>query len=158
MTKLMQDLWAESAKFSSIEKDRLNWMFDQITGPYREEYRPIWLTHAQAEVRVSKAPPPKLPSREEMIARIESRGRVAMEMFLSQWMMPDGRSLGEWNGKELKEHSYELASKAREMNKKSVFYRRLSEMCGERNVADAVAPEAAEKLWQNVENTITRVA
>lgn len=70
--------------------------------------------------------------------------------ILDQWILDDGRKLGDVLGTELRDFAATDRGKARGFIENATFYERIADLAGTRRVRDAVKADKAEKLWREV--------
>jgi len=70
--------------------------------------------------------------------------------ILDQWILDDGRKLGDVLGTELRDFAANDRGKARGFIENATFYERIAAIAGNKRVRDAVKPDKAEKLWREV--------
>jgi hypothetical protein len=81
---------------------------------------------------------------------MEASARVQERAFLSAWIMPDGRALGDYSGKDLREQAdIESAQSVGHANK-AAFYSRLAERADGATVRERMTDAQAERLWRNI--------
>ena len=83
----------------------------------------------------------------ESIASVAGTFRKA---FLDNWTMPDGRTLGEYTGDELKPEIEYNESLAGELHRKAEFYGKLATLAGGRTVRQAIGNDKAERVWNEL--------
>lgn len=158
MHEKLRELAISAVAAKAIPEDQIQHLFDSIWSDeeLREELAEALILEAcqRAVYMIRHEQMTKTKSQTGHARRgldsLELSAPIIESAFLASWKMRDGRSLGEWTGKELKAEIEIVEAQVKGWTSMGTFYQRLSDAAGSRQISKRVKDEDAADIWREV--------